>query len=114
VRKASEQTLDGAVFYNMTPMGHCVTRKIPTRTLPTAWNATRTRSLRLTWQISPKNKLACSIRTASQQRAVYGYSLGQRPAQARGDILLERSATDVPSQAGWKSPITGKIMLEPA
>ena len=106
--QASEQTLAG-IFYNLTPTGHAYT---PDQSRPAdSIERNQNESLRLTWQISPRNKLSMQHQNASQQRPYYGYSLGQLTSAPEA-IYYSKSAPMYQSQAGYNSPVTGKILIE--
>ena len=106
--QGSEQTLAG-IFYNLTPTGHAYTPD-PTRPADSIeWN--QNQSLRLTWQISPKNKLSLQHQNAGQERPYYGYALGQLTSAPEA-IYYSKSAPMYQSQAGYNSPVTGKFLIE--
>jgi hypothetical protein len=106
--QASELTVAG-IYYNLTPTGRAYT---PDLTRPAdSIERNQNESLRLTWQISPKNKLSMQHQNASQQRPFYGYSLGQLTSAPEA-IYYSKSAPMYQSQAGWNAPVTGKILLE--
>ncbi len=106
--QASEQTLAG-IYYNLTPTGRAYT---PDLTRPAdSIERNQNESLRLTWQISPRNKLSLQHQNASQQRPFYGYSLGQLTSAPEA-IYYSKSAPMYQSQGGWNSPVTGKLLIE--
>jgi len=106
--QAAEQTLAG-IYYNLTPTGHAYTPDLsrPADSLERNQNE----SLRLTWQVSPKNKVSLQHQNASQQRPFYGYSLGQLTSAPEA-IYWSKSAPMYQSQAGWNSPVTSKLLFE--
>ena len=106
--QGSEQTLAG-IYYNLTPTGHAYT---PDRSRPAdsiEWN--QNQSLRLTWQISPRNKLSVQHQNAGQERPYYGYSLGQLTSAPEA-IYYSKSAPMYQSQAGYNSPVSSKVLIE--
>jgi hypothetical protein len=106
--QASELTVAG-IYYNLTPTGRAYT---PDLTRPAdSLERNQNESLRLTWQISPRNKLSMQHQNASQQRPFYGYSLGQLTSAPEA-IYYSKSAPMYQSQGSWNSPVTSKILLE--
>ena len=106
--QASEQTLAG-IYYNLTPTGHAYT---PDLTRPAdSIERNQNQSLRLTWQISPRNKLSLQHQNAGQERPYYGYALGQLTSAPEA-IYYSKSAPMYQSQAGYNSPVTGKFLIE--
>jgi hypothetical protein len=106
--QGSEQTLAG-IYYNLTPTGHAYTPDLTRPADSIEWN--QNQSLRLTWQISPRNKLSLQHQNAGQERPYYGYSLGQLTSAPEA-IYYSKSAPMYQSQAGYNSPVTGKILIE--
>jgi hypothetical protein len=106
--QAAEQTLAG-IYYNLTPTGHAYTPDLsrPADSLERNQNE----SLRLTWQVSPKNKVSLQHQNASQQRPFYGYSLGQLTSAPEA-IYWSKSAPMYQSQGSWNAPITSKLLFE--
>ncbi len=106
--QSAAQTLAG-IFFNLTPTGHAYT---PDTSRP-AENSEQNQneSLRLTWQVTPKNKLNLQHQNAGQQRPFYGYSLGQL-TNAPEAVWYSTSQPMYQSQATWNSPITSRILLE--
>jgi hypothetical protein len=106
--QAAEQTLAG-IYYNLTPTGHAYTPDLsrPADSLERNQNE----SLRLTWQVSPKNKVSLQHQNASQQRPFYGYSLGQLTSAPEA-IYWSKSAPMYQSQGSWNAPVTSKLLLE--
>jgi hypothetical protein len=104
----TEQTLAG-IYFNLTPTGHAYT---PDLSRP-ATNSEKNQnaSLRLTWQVSPKNKVNLQHQNAGQQRPYYGYSLGQLTSAPEA-VYTSKSQPMYQSQATWNSPLTGKVLLE--
>jgi hypothetical protein len=106
--QGSEQTLAG-IYYNLTPTGHAYTPDLTRPADSIEWN--QNQSLRLTWQISPKNKLSLQHQNAGQERPYYGYALGQLTSAPEA-IYYSKSAPMYQSQAGYNSPVTGKFLIE--
>ena len=106
--QGSEQTLAG-IYYNLTPTGHAYTPDLTRPADSIEWN--QNQSLRLTWQISPKNKLSLQHQNAGQERPYYGYALGQLTSAPEA-IYYSKSAPMYQSQAGYNSPVTGKVLIE--
>ena len=105
--QASEQTL--ADLYNLTPTGHAYT---PDLTRPAdSLERNQNESLRLTWQVSTKNKISMQHQNASQQRPFYGYSLGQLTSAPEA-IYWSKSAPMYQSQGSWSSPLTSRVLLD--
>ena len=106
--QASEQTLAG-IYYNLTPTGRAYT---PDLTRPAdSIERNQNESLRLTWQISPRNKLSLQHQNASQQRPFYGYALGQLTSAPEA-IYYSKSAPMYQSQGSYNSPVTSKFLIE--
>jgi hypothetical protein len=106
--QSSEQSVAG-IFYNLTPTGHAYT---PDTSRPAdSIERNQNESLRLTMQLTPRNKVTLQHQNASQQRPFYGYSLGQLTSAPEA-IYWSKSAPMYQSQGGWNSPITSKLLLE--
>jgi hypothetical protein len=104
----TEQTLAG-IYFNLTPLGHAYTPDLSRPALSSEKNENA--SLRLTWQVSPKNKVNIQHQNAGQQRPYYGYSLGQ-VTNAPEAVWASRSMPMYQSQVTWNSPRTSKLLLE--
>ncbi|HUK32504.1 MAG TPA: TonB-dependent receptor, partial [Vicinamibacterales bacterium] len=104
----TEQTLAG-IYFNLTPTGHAYTPDLSQPAINSEKNENA--SIRLTWQISPKNKLNLQQQNAGQQRPYYGYSLGQLTSAPEA-IYQSKSQPMYQSQATWNSPRTSKLLLE--
>ena len=104
----TEQTLAG-IFFNLTPTGHAYT---PDPSRP-ALNSEKNEnvSVRLTWQVSSKNKVNIQQQNAGQQRPYYGYSLGQLTSAPEA-VYASHSVPMYQSQATWTSPLTSKLLFE--
>ena len=106
--QSSEQSVAG-IFYNLTPTGHAYT---PDTTRPAdSIERNQNESLRLTMQLTPRNKVTLQHQNASQQRPFYGYSLGQLTSAPEA-IYWSKSAPMYQSQGGWNSPVTSKLLFE--
>jgi hypothetical protein len=106
--QSSELTLAG-IYYNQTPTGHAYTPDLsrPADSLERNQN----QSLRLTWQVTPRNKVSLQHQNAGQERPYYGYSLGQL-TNAPEAIYYSKSAPMYQSQASWNSPVTSRLLFE--
>jgi hypothetical protein len=106
--QSSELTLAG-IYYNLTPTGHAYTPDLsrPADSLERNQN----QSLRLTWQMTPRNKISLQHQNAGQERPYYGYSLGQL-TNAPEAIYYSKSAPMYQSQASWNSPVTSRLLFE--
>jgi hypothetical protein len=90
---------------HLTPTGPPTRRTRPADSIERNQNE----SLRLTMQLSPRNKVTLQHQNASQQRPFYGYSLGQLTSAPEA-IYWSKSAPMYQSQAGWNSPLTSKLL----
>jgi hypothetical protein len=106
--QSSELTLAG-IFYNQTPTGHAYTPD-PSRPADSL-EKNQNQSLRLTWQVTPRNKVSLQHQNAGQERPYYGYSLGQL-TNAPEAIYYSKSAPMYQSQASWNSPVTSRLLFE--
>jgi hypothetical protein len=106
--QSSELTLAG-IYYNQTPTGHAYTPDLsrPADSLEKNQN----QSLRLTWQVTPRNKVSLQHQNAGQERPYYGYSLGQLTSAPEA-IYYSKSAPMYQSQASWNSPVTSRLLFE--
>jgi hypothetical protein len=104
----TEQTLAG-IYYNLTPTGHAYTPDLTRPALNSEKN--QNESLRLTWQVTPKNKINIQHQNAGQQRPYYGYSLGQL-TNAPEAVWASKSVPMYQSQLTWNSPRTSKLLFE--
>ena len=104
----TEQTLAG-IYFNLTPTGHAYTPDLSRPALNS--EANQNASLRLTWQVSAKNKINLQQQNAGQQRPYYGYSLGQLTSAPEA-IYQSKSQPMYQSQATWNSPVTSKLLFE--
>ena len=104
----TEQTLAG-IYFNLTPTGHAYTPDFSNPAVNSEKN--QNASLRLTWQVSPRNKLNLQQQNAGQQRPYYGYSLGQLTSAPEA-IYQSKSQPMYQSQATWNSPVTSKLLFE--
>ena len=106
--QSSELTLAG-IYYNLTPTGHAYTPDLsrPADSLEKNQN----QSLRLTWQVTPRNKVSLQHQNAGQERPYYGYSLGQLTSAPEA-IYYSKSAPMYQSQASWNSPATSRLLFE--
>jgi len=104
----TEQTLAG-IYFNLTPTGHAYTPDLsrPAENLEKNQNA----SLRLTWQVTPRNKVNLQQQNAGQQRPYYGYALNQFTTSPEA-VYRSKSQPMYQSQATWNSPVTSKLLLE--
>ena len=106
--QSSEQSVAG-IYYNVTPTGHAYT---PDTSRPAdSIERNQNESLRLTLQVTPRNKINLQHQNASQQRPYYGYSLNQLTSAPEA-IYTSKSAPMYQSQGGWNSPVTSKLLLE--
>ena len=106
--QSTEQTLAG-IYFNLTPTGRAYTPDLSRPALNS--EANQNASLRLTWQVTPKNKINLQQQNAGQQRPYYGYSLGQLTSAPEA-IYQSKSQPMYQSQATWNSPVTSKLLLE--
>ena len=104
----TEQTLAG-IYFNLTPAGHAYTPDLSRPALSTEQN--QNASVRLTWQVSAKNKVNLQQQNGGQQRPYYGYSLGQLTSAPEA-IYQSKSQPMYQSQGTWNSPVTSKLLLE--
>jgi Carboxypeptidase regulatory-like domain len=104
----TEQTLAG-IYFNLTPFGHAYTPDLTRPALNSEKN--QNASLRLTWQLTPKNKINIQQQNAAQQRPYYGYSLGQL-TNAPEAVWASRSMPMYQSQITWNSPRTSKLLFD--
>ncbi len=104
----TEQTLAG-IYFNQTPTGHAYTPDLSRPALSSEKNENV--SVRLTWQVSPKNKINLQQQNAGQQRPYYGYSLGQLTSAPEA-VYASHSVPMYQSQATWNSPRTSKLLFE--
>jgi hypothetical protein len=106
--QSSELTLAG-IYYNLTPTGRAYTPDLsrPADSLEKNQN----QSLRLTWQVTPRNKLSVQHQNAGQERPFYGYSLGQL-TNAPEAIYYSKSAPMYQSQTSWSAPVTSRLLFE--
>jgi hypothetical protein len=106
--QSSELTLAG-IYYNLTPTGRAYTPDLsrPADSLEKNSN----QSLRLTWQVTPRNKVSLQHQNAGQERPYYGYSLGQLTSAPEA-IYYSKSAPMYQSQASWNSPVTSRLLFE--
>jgi hypothetical protein len=104
----TEQTLAG-IYFNLTPTGHAYTPDLSRPALSTEQN--QNASLRLTWQVSPRNKINLQQQNAGQQRPWYGYSLGQLTSAPEA-VYQSKSIPMYQSQGTWNAPLTSKLLFE--
>jgi hypothetical protein len=104
----TEQTLAG-IYFNLTPTGHAYTPDLSRPALSTEQN--QNVSVRVTWQVSAKNKINLQQQNGGQQRPYYGYSLGQLTSAPEA-IYQSKSIPMYQSQGTWNSPVTSKLLLE--
>jgi hypothetical protein len=104
----TEQTLAG-IYFNLTPLGHAYTPDLSRPALSSEKNENA--SLRLTWQVTPKNKINIQQQNAGQQRPYYGYSLGQLTSAPEA-VYASHSVPMYQSQLTWNSPRTSKLLFE--
>jgi hypothetical protein len=104
----TEQTLAG-IYFNLTPTGHAYTPDLSRPALSSEKNENG--SVRLTWQVSARNKINLQQQNAGQQRPYYGYSLGQLTSAPEA-VYASHSVPMYQSQMTWNSPRTSKLLLE--
>ena len=104
----TEQTLAG-IYFNQTPTAHAYTPDLSRPAVNSEKNENV--SVRLTWQVTPKNKINLQQQNAGQQRPYYGYSLGQLTSAPEA-VYASHSVPMYQSQATWNSPRTSKLLFE--
>jgi hypothetical protein len=105
---ATEQTLAG-IYYNLTPTGRAYTPDLNRPADSQEFN--QNGSLRVTWQVTPKNKISAQYQSAYQRRPYYGYSLGQLTSAPEA-IYFSKSIPMYQGQMSWSSPISSRLLLE--
>ncbi len=106
---AAEQSVAG-MYYNLTPAGLSYTPDLsrPAENIERNGN----QSLRLTWQVSAKNKMTIQHQNAQQDRPYYGYSCCGQFTYSPEATFASKSIPSYLSQAGWSSPVTSRLLLE--
>jgi hypothetical protein len=106
---ASEQSVAG-LYYNLTPTGRSYTPDLSRQAENIERNGNQ--SLRLTWQVSARNKINIQHQNAQQDRPFYGYSCCSQFTYAPEATYASKSIPSYLSQASWNAPLTGKLLLE--
>jgi hypothetical protein len=111
-----DRTVPG-IFYNLTPIGHVYT---PDPTRPAQSDELLTNeSLRLTAQLSPRNKVSIQFQDGSRLMPGYGYALATAGGVSSAGLLNAPEATlfskttpDLFGLMRWTSPVTNRLLLE--
>ncbi len=106
---ASEQSVAG-LFYNLTPTGRAYTPDYSRQAENIERNGNQ--SLRLTWQVSARNKISLQHQNAQQDRPFYGYSCCNQFTYSPESTFASKSIPSYLSQASWNAPLTGRLLLE--
>jgi hypothetical protein len=106
---AAEQSVAG-MYYNLTPGGLSYTPDLGRQAENIERNGNQ--SLRLTWQVSPTNKINIQHQNAQQDRPYYGYSCCNQFTYSPEATFASKSIPSYLSQAGWQSPVTGRLLFE--
>ena len=109
VRAWSAQQYVAGMFYNKStvPWMYVADTTRPALNIETNGNE----SLRLTWQVTPRNKFSGQYQYGQQDRPYYGYSLGQTLASPEA-AYASKSIPSYLGQIGWNAPLTSRILLE--
>jgi hypothetical protein len=111
LRKFSSETVVAGMYYNLTPAA------IPPVYTPDTSRPAHNdeingnESLRLTFQINPKNKISAQYQIAQRDIPGYGYSLNRltaTPEATEGN----KAVPSYVSQIGWNSPATNRVLFE--
>jgi hypothetical protein len=105
---ASNQQVAG-IYYSLNPAAHVYTPDLsrPAQNIEKNLNL----SLRLTWQMSPRNKFSVQAQQAPQDRPFYGYSLNALTTTPEA-TQASKSIPDYFGLVGWTSPVTNRLLLE--
>jgi hypothetical protein len=106
---ASEQSVAGR-YYNQTPTALSYTPDLSRQAESIERNGNQ--SLRLTWQVSPRNKINLQHQNAEQDRPYYGYSCCGQFTYSPEATYASKSRPSYLSQLGWSAPVTGRLLLE--
>jgi hypothetical protein len=108
-RKWAAQQYVAGMFYNKStiPWKYEADTTRPALNIETNGNE----SLRLTWQVSARNKISGQYQYGQQDRPYYGYSLGQSLASPEASYA-SKSIPSYLGQVNWSSPVTSRVLLE--
>ncbi len=107
-RLVSNKTVAG-MFFNATPTGHVYT---PDLSRPAANDEINgNQSVRLTGQLSPRNKISAQFQNAQRLIPGYGYALNNLLNTPEA-TLWEQAVPDYLAQVGWSSPVTSRLLFE--
>jgi hypothetical protein len=106
---ASEQSVAG-MYYNLTPTGRSYTPDLSRQAENIERNGNQ--SLRLTWQVSPTNKINLQHQNAQQDRPYYNYSCCNQFTYSPEATYASKSIPSYLSQVGWNSPMTSRLLFE--
>jgi hypothetical protein len=109
VRAWSAQQYVAGMFFNKStvPWMYVADTTRPALNIETNGNE----SLRLTWQVTPRNKFSGQYQYGQQDRPYYGYSLGQTLASPEA-AYASKSIPSYLGQIGWNTPLTSRILIE--
>ena len=104
----SDKTVAG-IFFNASPIGHIYT---PDLSRP-AENDERNgnESVRLTMQLTPRNKVSAQFQNTQRVIPGYGYALNNNLNTPEA-TMYNNARPDYFGQANWTSPVTNRFLLE--
>ena len=104
----SDKTVAG-IFPNASPIAHIYT---PNLSVPAANNEHNgNESLRLTAQLSPRNKISAQFQNTQRVIPGYGYALNNNTNTPEA-TMYNNARPDYFGQANWTSPVTNRLLLE--
>jgi hypothetical protein len=104
----SDKTVAG-IFFNASPVGY---RYVPDQARP-ALNSEHNgnESLRLTGQVSQRNKVSAQFQNTQRIIPGYGYALNNNLNTPEA-TMYNNARPDYFGQANWSSPVTNRLLLE--
>jgi hypothetical protein len=110
VRKQNSQQTVADRYYNSTPTIPVYTPDFTRQAQNNEENGNQ--SLRLTWQINPKNKWSVQGQNGQQKRPFYGYACCSAFTSSPEANFYSESRPMYLVQTSWNAPLTSRLLLE--
>jgi hypothetical protein len=109
-RKQNSQQTVADRYFNLTPATPSYTPDFGSQAQNNEENGNQ--SLRVTWQIDPKNKLSLQGQNGQQKRPYYGYACCNAFTTSPEATFYSESRPMYLVQSSWNSPVTSRLLLE--
>ena len=109
-RKQNSQQTVADRYFNKTPTTTSYTPDFARQAQNNEENGNQ--SLRLTWQLSPKNKLNFQGQNGQQKRPYYGYACCSAFTSSPEANFYSESRPMYLVQTGWNAPMTSRLLFE--